>query len=65
MGVLALPYIVQRMDHQDALGAGLGVSEFNPDGKATEEIRALWSWIKTKLESGADIHGQNPIAAAG
>jgi chromosome partitioning protein len=65
MGVLALPYIAQRMDHQDALGAGLGVPEFNPDGKAAEEIRALWIWIKAKLESRADTHGQNPIAAAG
>lgn len=27
-GVLALPYIVQRNDHQDALGAGFGVTEF-------------------------------------
>jgi chromosome partitioning protein len=65
MGVLALPYIVQRMDHQDALGTGLGVSEFNPEGKAAEEIRALWTWIKAKLDSGADTHDQNPIAAAG
>jgi chromosome partitioning protein len=65
MGVLALPYIVQRMDHQDALGAGLGVSEFNPDGKAAEEIRALWTWIKAKLDSGVDTHEQKPIAAAG
>jgi chromosome partitioning protein len=65
MGVLALPYIVQRMDHQDALGAGLGVSEFNPEGKAAEEIRALWTWIKAKLDSGADAYDQNSIAAAG
>jgi chromosome partitioning protein len=65
MGVLALPYIVQRMDHQDALGAGLGVSEFNPEGKAAEEIRAFWTWIKAKLDSGADAYDQNPIAAAG
>jgi chromosome partitioning protein len=64
MGVLALPYIVQRMDHQDALGVGLGVSEFNPDGKAAEEIRALWTWIKGKLESREDTYDQNLIAAA-
>jgi len=65
LGVLALPYIVQRIDHQDALGAGLGVSEFNPQGKAAEEIRALWIWIKAKLESGSHAHAQDPIAAAG
>jgi len=51
MGVLALPYIVQRNDHQDALGAGLAVSEFAPDGKAAEEIRALWGWVKRKLKN--------------
>jgi chromosome partitioning protein len=50
MGVLALPYIVQRNDHQDALGAGLAVSEYAPAGKAAHEIRALWAWVKRKLE---------------
>src|SRR5438128_1862237 len=34
LGVLALPFIVQRNDFQDALGAGLGVTEFAPEGKA-------------------------------
>lgn len=65
IGILALPYIVQRMDHQDALGAGLGVSEFNPDGKASEEIRALWSWIKAKLDSEEDGYEQKSSVAAG
>ena len=45
LGVLALPFIVQRNDYQDALGAGLGVTEFAPEGKASEEIRALWGWV--------------------
>src|SRR6266480_779043 len=45
LGVLALPFIVQRNDFQDALGAGLGVTEFAPEGKASEEIRALWGWV--------------------
>jgi chromosome partitioning protein len=56
IGVLALPYIVERNDHQDALAAGLAPSEFAPEGKAAEEIRALWAWVKRKLETGsADI----------
>ena len=50
LGVLAEPPISQRNDHQDAIGAGQGVTEFNPRGKAAEEIRALWGWIKTKLK---------------
>jgi len=32
--VLALPYVGQRNDHQDALGAGLGVTEFAQEGRA-------------------------------
>jgi chromosome partitioning protein len=44
-GVLALPYIVQRNDHQDAFGAGLGVVEYDARGKAAEEVRGLWRWV--------------------
>lgn len=50
LGVLAEPNIVLRNDHQDALGAGLGVTELNPEGKAAEEIRQLWRWTKKKLK---------------
>ncbi|TPK79024.1 ParA family protein [Mesorhizobium sp. B2-4-13] len=53
LGVLAEPPIAQRNDHQDALGAGQGVTEFNPGGKAAEEIRSLWGWIATKLKQKA------------
>jgi chromosome partitioning protein len=35
-----------RTDHQDAYAAGQGVSEFAPHGKAADEIRQLWTWIK-------------------
>ncbi|MBB5048217.1 chromosome partitioning protein [Rhodopseudomonas rhenobacensis] len=48
-GVLALPYIVMRNDHQDALGLGLAVSEYAPGGKSADEIRGLWQWIETRL----------------
>ncbi len=48
-GVLATPYVVQRNDHQDALGAGLAVTEYAPAGKAADEIRALWAWIRKRL----------------
>jgi len=49
-GALALPYVVQRIDHQDALGAGFGVTEFAPDSKAAAEIRELWRWVWQTLE---------------
>ena len=65
IGVLALPYIVQRNDHQDALGAGLGVTEFGPDGKAAEEIRALWQWVWKKLTAETIDGEQTGIKAAG
>lgn len=50
LGILAEPSISQRNDHQDAIGAGQGVTEFNPSGKAADEIRALWFWLKAKLK---------------
>jgi len=57
LGVLALPFIVQRNDFQDALGAGLGVTEFAPEGKASQEIRALWGWISKQLNKEPVVHG--------
>jgi chromosome partitioning protein len=65
IGVLALPYIVERNDHQDALGAGLAASEFAPEGKAAEEVRALWAWVKRKLENGSVDSELAPLRAAG
>ena len=59
LGVLALPYIGQRNDHQDALGAGLGVTEFAQAGRASEEIRELWRWVFNKLVEGAFDHEKN------
>jgi len=50
--VLTRPFIVTRNDHQDALAAGLAVSEFAPFGKSSEEIRDLWRWIEVRLSGG-------------
>ena len=65
IGVLALPYIVERNDHQDALGVGLAASEFAPEGKAAEEVRALWAWVKCRLENGSGDSELAPLRAAG
>jgi chromosome partitioning protein len=65
LGVLALPYIGQRNDHQDALGAGLGVTEFAQAGRASEEIRELWRWVFNKLVEGAFDHEGNANKAVG
>lgn len=40
--------IVSRAVYQDALGAGYGVTEFDPHGKAAEEINQLWKWISNQ-----------------
>lgn len=50
LGILAEPPISQRNDHQDAIGAGQGVTEFNANGKAADEIRALWAWLNAKMK---------------
>jgi chromosome partitioning protein len=53
LGVLALPYLGQRNDHQDALGAGLGVTEFAREGRASDEVREVWRWVLKKLVEGS------------
>ena len=64
-GVLALPCIVQRYDHQGALGVGLGVTEYDSLGKAAEEVRGLWQWVWKSLTKGSIDHGPTAIRAAG
>jgi chromosome partitioning protein len=49
LGVLAEPMIAARIDHQDAIAAGLGVTELAGEGRAACEIKALWSWIESRL----------------
>lgn len=61
LGVLALPFIVQRADHMDAIAFGLGATEFDPNGKAADEIRQLWTWIKRRMEGKA--HGEKSAVA--
>jgi len=64
-GALALPYIILRNDHQDALGAGFGVTEFAPESKAADEVRNLWRWVWQALTLEAIDRGQAPFRAAG
>src|ERR1700688_2727840 len=64
LGVLALPYVGQRNDHQDALGAGLGVTEFAQEGRASEEVRELWRWVLKKLIEGSLDHEPHAKKAA-
>ena len=49
-GLVAPQAITARNDHQDAQSSGLGVTEFASDGKAAEEMWALWQWLDSKLK---------------
>jgi chromosome partitioning protein len=64
LGGLALPYVGRRNDHRDALGAGLGVTEFAQEGRASEEVRELWRWVLKKLVEGSLDHEPHAKKAA-
>jgi chromosome partitioning protein len=41
-----------RMDFQDAIAAGLGVTEYAGGSRAAEEIATLWNWSSRQLGGG-------------
>jgi chromosome partitioning protein len=49
LGVLAEPMLSTRIDFQDAIAAGLGVTEHATDGRAAQEITTLWRWISSQF----------------
>jgi chromosome partitioning protein len=51
---------VMRNDHQDALAAGLAVTEYARFGKSADEIRDLWQWTQAKLNGGENRAGEYP-----
>jgi chromosome partitioning protein len=66
LGVLPDVNIVARNDHQDAIGMGQGVTEFNPGGQAAGEIRRLWTWVEKRAQADADkrVSSLRPVKAA-
>lgn len=56
--VLARPFIAMRNDHQDSLAAGLAVSEYAPNGKSADEMRALWQWVATRLSADMAVDAE-------
>ncbi len=54
LGILAEPMLSARMDYQDAIAAGLGVTEYANQGRAAQEIKALWSWTRAQLAESED-----------
>jgi chromosome partitioning protein len=55
LGIVADTPIVMRNDHQDAIGRGLGVTEFNFNSPAADEIRRLWAWIHHRTRDLHDV----------
>ena len=51
LGLLAEPMLSARMDFQDAISLGLGVTEYAREGRAAGEIEALWSWTRAQFGS--------------
>ncbi len=64
LGVLPDVNVVLRNDHQDAIGTGQGVTEFNPSGKAADEIRRLWGWIAARAGKTSAVGLQEHDRAA-
>jgi chromosome partitioning protein len=54
LGPVAPVHLVSRHSYQDAQGVGLGVTEYDPESKAADEVRQLWSWLLRKLKKLAD-----------
>jgi chromosome partitioning protein len=52
LGVLAEPMLSARMDYQDAIAAGLGVTEYARESRAAQEIETLWRWVRAQLKGG-------------
>lgn len=50
LGPVAPVGVVARNAFQDAHGRGLGITEYEPEGKAAQEIRELWGWLARKVE---------------
>ena len=53
MGGLISPLVTSRVDYQEAAKSGLGVTEYNPHGKASEEMQGLWRSVKWRIGKAA------------
>jgi chromosome partitioning protein len=49
LGGLLTPFISSRVDFQEAVRHGLGVTEYAPSSEAAHEIRSLWKSVKKRL----------------
>ncbi|MEP3145520.1 ParA family partition ATPase [Qipengyuania citrea] len=51
MGVALAPVMLtQRAAYHHSIAQGQTVTEFEPDGKAAEEVNNLWNWLTTVID---------------
>ncbi len=62
MGGLIAPPIFARTDYPNAARQGQGVTEFNPNGAAAEEMRVLWASIRRRLPRATPNSGARRAA---
>ena len=55
MGGLISPLVTSRVDYQDSARHGLGVTEWNPNGEAADEMRKLWASIKRRFGKAKSV----------
>ena len=57
--------IATRIDHPQAYALGLAATEYEPGGKAADEIRTLWAWCHKRLNKGGKEHGEDAVPHEG
>jgi chromosome partitioning protein len=50
LGEIAAGFLGYRMDYQDAMRHGLGVTEYRPSGAAAFEVHRVTAWLLERLE---------------
>lgn len=50
MGTVCPTPVVLRNAYQDAQSMGLGVTEYEPEGRAASEIKESWQWIVSRIK---------------
>lgn len=62
LGVLAEPMLSARMDFQDAIAVGLGITEYAGGSRAAQEIKGFWGWIRAQLDGSSS---ESPVQNRG
>ena len=62
-GKVAPVVLCQRAAYGHSVIEGRTAQEFEPDGKAAEEIEALWEWVKSELENSAEASTKSSLTA--